>query len=711
VEKSEFFHSFYSRTYEPINQLAKRFLFAFTLAGLVISIVHQTWWIGVVGGLLNLLIYFLASNLGAGKAALRYVISFLFGNFSLQVILQMHGSYTAFFVYFVCFTILLLFESWKVLIPISLHTLIATGLIMLLSGSPSIQNLLPQLPPFTSIEIILHLLLITGFGIMCMYWAQLQRTQTIGSAEEQWNAQQQLKAMDANIQFANQLSTGNLKTEYPAAAIDALGESLLTMRKSLIASSEREEQERFHTTGLAEVGEILRKFSNNLDELADHVIEKLVKYMKANQGSLFVANEEGKSLKLMACRAWERKKFLNKTIEIGEGLVGQAVLEKQTIYLTKVPEGYINITSGLGAATPRSVAIVPLKAEELVIGVIELAAFKEFSEHEILFLEKVGESIASTMITARNNQRTRELLDNSKAQEEQLRSQEEEMRQNMEEMQATQEEMERTQKENTAKAKELEVRQASMDALINSTNDSILLMDRNYKVILMNNVLRNRYKGTQYENLDVGSDSLSALGAVRDEWKGYYDQALAGETLNFTIKSSVKGENSYREYFINPVRSGSEIYGLSVFSRDVSKHHRAVDDMKKKSALLDGIINHNTDTYFAIDTDYKIMIVNDVLRKRFEASNVELKPGVSILEKLPKEAMEMWKGRYDKALAGEKLHFKEERKLEDKTLFLDVLVEPIYSEEKTIIGCSVVSRDITELRTLQNLFKGGSGSN
>jgi PAS domain S-box-containing protein len=353
---------------------------------------------------------------------------------------------------------------------------------------------------------------------------------------------------------------------------------------------------------------------------------------------------------------------------------------------------------------------VPLKSEELVVGVIELASFKEFSKQEISFLEKVGESIASTLITARNNQRTRELLDSSKEQEEQLRAQEEEMRQNMEELQATQEEMARTQNEMTEKAKSLELKQASMDALINSTTDSILLMDKDYKVLLLNQVLRDRYKGTQYEGLDVGSDALVALGAVRDEWKAYYDRALTGETLNFTIKSSVQGEDSYREYFINPVRSAGQIYGLSVFSRNVTKHHQVLDDMQKKSALLNSIINHESDTYFAIDTNYKIMVVNEVLQKRFISNNVELKPGVSILDKLPKESLDLWKGRYDKALAGEKLHFKEERKVGDKTLFLDVAVEPIYSDDKLILGCSVVSRDITELRTLQNLFKGASAS-
>lgn len=700
MENKAFLHAFYSEVYEQGNRLTKQFLVTFAILGIALGAVHGTWWIGLAGAIFNLSLFFVPQWLGANKAHIRYVISFLFGNFSLQVILQLKGSYPAFFVYFLCFTLLMFFENWKVLLPITIHAIASTCVIFYVASIGKIQSL-PNLPPLGIYEITGQLFLIIALAGICMYWSRLQRGQTTQSAEAQWHARQQLASTEANMKFATELSHGNLQTEYAANTTDSIGAALLTMRKSLIASKEREDQERFHTTGLAEIGELLRKFSNNLDELGNQVIEKLVKYMKANQGSLFVMDDQGQALKLLASRAWERKKFLNKTVQLGEGLIGQVALEKETIYMTKVPENYISITSGLGQANPRSVILVPLKSETVVVGVIELASFHEFAPYEIQFLEKVGESIASTIITARNNQKTRELLDSSKEQEEQLRAQEEEMRQNMEEMQATQEEMARAQNEIYAKSQELEIKQANMDSLINSTDDSILLMDKNYVIVLMNDVLRNRYKGTQYEKMDVGANALDGLGAVRDEWKGYYDRALSGERLNFTIKSTVKGENMFREYFINPVKSAGVISGLSVFSRDVSKHHNTVDEMMKKSALLDGIINQNSDTYFAIDTEYKILVVNEVLHNRFKAVNIDLKPGTSILEKLPKETLALWKERYDKGIAGEKLRIKEERKVGNNTLFLEVFVDPIFQND-AIIGCSVVSRDITELKNMQD---------
>jgi GAF domain-containing protein len=138
---------------------------------------------------------------------------------------------------------------------------------------------------------------------------------------------------------------------------------------------------------------------------------------------------------------------VNKQIAVGEGLLGQAYLEKDTIYLTDIPAGYLQITSGLGEANPACLLIVPLKTQDSVEGVLEIASFREFEDHEIAFVEKLAESIAAAIASVRINERTQNLLQEARQQAEELRSQEEEMRQNMEELVATQEEMKRKEAE------------------------------------------------------------------------------------------------------------------------------------------------------------------------------------------------------------------------------------------------------------------------
>ena len=249
-----------------------------------------------------------------------------------------------------------------------------------------------------------------------------------------------------NASFAKQIGEGNLSVPFAAlSGKDELGNALITMRNNLIKIKEEEKRRSWATAGLAKFSEILRS-DNNMTELCHKILASLVKYLEANQGGIFILQGElgqEQYFELVSSYAYDKKKFQERRIEMGEGLVGQCCLEKETIYLTDVPEEYVNITSGLGMANPTSILIVPLKINDNVEGVLELASFKVFDQHEITFIEKLAENICSSISGTKANERTHNLLKDSQMLTEQLRAQEEEMRQNLEELIATQEESSR----------------------------------------------------------------------------------------------------------------------------------------------------------------------------------------------------------------------------------------------------------------------------
>ena len=255
--------------------------------------------------------------------------------------------------------------------------------------------------------------------------------------------------------FAQNIGHGNLDAEFQVlSGDDILGNSLLEMRKSLKnaeneqkARAKEEEQRNWATAGLAKFAEILRKDNDNMDALSYNIISNMVKYLGANQGGIFVWNDDDKLLEMKACYAFDRNKFADKQIHSGEGLVGTCYLEGQSIYMTDIPNSYINITSGLGESNPKAIFICPLKVNDRIYGVIELASFLEFEPYQLDFVQKVSESIAVTISTVNVNIRTSRLLQQTKLQAEEMANQEEELRQNMEEMQATQEEMRRREAE------------------------------------------------------------------------------------------------------------------------------------------------------------------------------------------------------------------------------------------------------------------------
>lgn len=271
--------------------------------------------------------------------------------------------------------------------------------------------------------------------------------------------------------FITRIGKGDFDAEFKVNSVEGLADkdnlsfALVNMRNQLKTISDEDRKRNWVTEGLAKFGELLRKGSDDVETLSYDIIYNLVKYLDANQGSIFIVTETDQNkevLELKACYAWDRKKFRNMQINLGEGLVGQAWQENETVHLSDFPENYIEITSGLGKANPNNLLIVPLKLNEKTYGIIEIASFKEFQLFQREFIEKIGESIASTVSSVKINSQTKKLLQETQQQSEEMRAQEEEMRQNMEEMQATQEEM--TRKEQETKKMLVELKQSEEQA-------------------------------------------------------------------------------------------------------------------------------------------------------------------------------------------------------------------------------------------------------
>ncbi len=266
------------------------------------------------------------------------------------------------------------------------------------------------------------------------------------------NSQKNIDRIDNVYTFVEKLRQGetDLTHEFYKKD-DDLEKALINLRDELERNtrendSRKTEDEQRHriSEGLAKFGAILRETSDNLEELANKIISELVRYIDAKQAGFFVVNddeEEKYTIELIATFAYGRKKFSDSKISKGEGLVGACILEKETIFLEKVPEEYLKITSGLGKANPRCILIVPLKTEEGVIhGALEIASFKIYEEYEIDFVEKVAESIATTISALKINMQTAKLLKESRETERVLKEQDTKMTKTLDEMRELQKE-------------------------------------------------------------------------------------------------------------------------------------------------------------------------------------------------------------------------------------------------------------------------------
>ncbi len=295
----------------------------------------------------------------------------------------------------------------------------------------------------------------------------IKQNNEIGELAQSMN--QVIDRFKESSEFANKIGSGSFDSDFSMASEqDELGRALLGMKENLLNVAIEDKKRNWTTEGFAKFGDILRSKGENMEEMTYAIISNLIKYLQANQGSIYVLEEEQNEqmLVMKSCYAYGKKKFVNHTLAVGEGLLGQAVLEKDIIFLTDIPQNYIKITSGLGEASPNCILIAPLQVNGEVYGALEIASFKKFEAHEIEFIKKLSETIAATISSVKINEKTRILLEDSQQLTEQMRAQEEEMRQNVEELSATQEEMERKHRELAAMKEIMEEEIAEKNALI-----------------------------------------------------------------------------------------------------------------------------------------------------------------------------------------------------------------------------------------------------
>ncbi|HTJ52229.1 MAG TPA: PAS domain-containing protein, partial [Cyclobacteriaceae bacterium] len=229
-------------------------------------------------------------------------------------------------------------------------------------------------------------------------------------------------------------------------------------------------------------------------------------------------------------------------------------------------------TSGLGQATPRCVFIVPLKVNDIIYGVLELASFEPYQEYEREFIEKVCETIASSIATVKISDQTKYLLEQSQLQAEAMRSQEEEMRQNMEELQATQEGMERLISE--SKGNEL-----YMKSLLDASTDSILTFDHAYKIIHYNEKAKAGYQSVGIAIDKAGANLLQLIpDTEREMFKEMFDKALSGDIAEMTYQNH---DFHFEVKYIPIKNEQDEVTAVVQFSTDITKLMQAQEETKK----------------------------------------------------------------------------------------------------------------------------------
>jgi CheY-like chemotaxis protein/GAF domain-containing protein/HAMP domain-containing protein len=329
------------------------------------------------------------------------------------------------------------------------------------------------------------------------------------------NLTTQIRAM---AEVATAITEGDLTRSVTVEAegeVAQLKERVNQMIANLRDTTMKNTEQDWLKTNLARFGGLMQG-QKSLESVSRLIMSELTPLVQASHGAFFVMDETdgGKALKLLATYAYKERKHVANRFRLGEGIVGQAALEKKAILLSRVPNDYVQINSGLGEAAPQSLIVIPILFEDEVRAVIELASFDSFSAIHRIFLEQLSESIGVVLNMIGASTRTEELLKQSQSLAHELQEQSRELQQQQDQLKRSNSELEQQAKTLRASEEMLREQQEELQQVNEELEEKAsLLVEQNRAV---------EQKNKEVEQARQAVEEKAAQLAVSSKYKSEF---------------------------------------------------------------------------------------------------------------------------------------------------------------------------------------------
>lgn len=374
-------------------------------------------------------------------------------------------------------------------------------------------------------------------------------------------------------------------------------------------------------TAQNELNKVLRN-PEDLTDLSNNILSYLCKYIDAQVGTMYL-NKSEDTLELTATYAFTNRKGHQQEVRLGEGLIGQCFAEKNAFIMTNLPEGYLNIQSGLGEKQPRNVVVFPCVYEDEVKAVVEIGTFASLNDEELDLLRALSDAIAISIHSTNVQIQLKNLLEKTITQSEELQMQQEELRQSNEELeeqtralkdseqilQAQQEELRVSNEELEQRTKQLELQKKALD----ENNRDILIKQQEIiekaEALELANTYKSEFLANMSHELRTPLNSILVLSQLLGERDN--NKALSSKELEFANTINTSGNDLLT--LINDVLDLSKVEAGHL---DIHNEEILFTTLLKDSERMFKPMTDMKDVHFRTELDEALpkTMVSDALR-------------------------------------------------------------------------------------------------
>jgi PAS domain S-box-containing protein len=296
-----------------------------------------------------------------------------------------------------------------------------------------------------------------------------------------------------------------------------------------------------------------------------------------------------------------------------------------------VPPNYLRISSGIGEAAPVHAMAWPLTLQNGVLGVLEIASFRELRASEKALFDELLPAVTLSMEVLSRNIATQELLARTQEQARQLEQQTEELARSEEELRAQQEELLAQREELTFRQEALKASEERSRLILESSAEGIFGTDTQGHITFVNGATC-QMLGYSAEEL-LGRPCHQEFHHHRPDGSEYPKEECPMFAAYTSGKASrVDDEYLWRkdgsglpvEYGVTPVLKDGAVVGAVVTFMDITERRRAEQRLRETEQFFRSVLELAPDALMVVDADGVIQLVNAQGEKIFGYTRDEL---------------------------------------------------------------------------------------